>query len=166
MRISVFESKHLQAVVLAMKGMDRDLAAQVRKATKSITQNEWAGDLAKQSTTDLEDKVLVETARVSVTNQNISLRAGQLNKKLRPGGPPRSTLTPSTEWGSDTNRKITSTSSKGKQYKRRQGANFRPRNRKGYVTYPAAAKIIPRIASLWVQTTVRAFYEALEKGTR
>lgn len=166
MQISVFESAALQGTVLALKGMDRDLAAQIRKATKDVSQAEWTKDLARHASTTLENKVLVDTARVTVSNQNITLKAGQLKKKLHPGGPARSLLTPSVEWGSAADRNIKSTSSLGKPYTRKQGSTFRARNRKGYVAHQAAAGIIPRIASLWVQTTVRTFHEAIEKGTR
>jgi hypothetical protein len=34
-------------------------------------------------------------------------------------------------------------------------AQFRGPRRKGYVFYPAAQEMIPRLASLWVQTVVK-----------
>jgi hypothetical protein len=46
---------------------------------------------------------------------------------------------------------------------RRTQRQYQPRDRRGRVVMPAAAKVIPRLASLWVQTTVRTFYEAIEK---
>jgi hypothetical protein len=41
-------------------------------------------------------------------------------------------------------------------------AQFKPRNRSGYVFYPAAKEMIPRLASLWVQTVVKTFADIFE----
>jgi len=164
MRISVFESPQLQATMLALRGMDRELAAQIRKATKTVTVNEWRAALAPHATTPLEKTVLVGSARVAVTNKNVSLKSGQLAKKLSSGAPLYS-LTRGTEFGS-TPRQITTSSSTGKSYKRSTGAPFRARKQTGYVAYPAAADVIPRIAALWVATVVRTFHEALDEGAQ
>jgi len=163
MQISVFESPQLQGVILALAGMDRELAAQLRKATKTVTAGEWSRALAAEASTEQERRVIVNTARVAVSNTNIRLRAGQLSKNLS-GGAKLYELTPGVEFGG-IQRPIHSTSSKGKAYTRRRGQGFRRRNKTGYVAYPAAAKIIPRIAALWVATTVRTLHEAIEKGT-
>ena len=73
----------------------------------------------------------------------------------------------STEFGADQTAisSYTARWKKGTSYKvtnRHTRRQFRPRNLKGYVVYPAAARIIPRMASLFVQTAVRTFYEAIE----
>lgn len=165
MRISVFESRHLQGTILALKGMDRELAAQVRKAVRTVTESEWKADLAKQAETLLEQRVLVDTARVSVTNQNVTLKAGQMSKRLA-SGTPRSELTPAVEWGANPARKVRSTSRAGSAYTRRVGTAFEDRKPKGHVVHPAAAQAIPRLAALFVATTVRTFNELIEKGAR
>lgn len=164
LRISAFESPQIQGTILALQGLDKELAAQIRKATKTVTLSEWQRAVAGNASTDLERRVLVATSRVAVTNTNVSLRAGQLAKKL-PGGALTHELTPGVEFGSKPKR-IASTSARGKGYTRKQGTVFRPRKRTGYVVYPAAAEIIPRIAALWVATTVRTLHEALDKGAR
>lgn len=165
MRISVFDSTHLQGTILALKGMDRELAAQTRKAVRSVSEVEWRADLARQADTLLERRVLVETARVSVTNQNVTLKAGQVTKRLA-SGTPRSELTPAVEFGANPARRVRSTSRAGTSYGRRVGSGFKARKTTGHVVYPAAAQIIPRIAALFVATTVRTFNEAIEKGAR
>lgn len=164
MQISAFESAELQGTILALKGMDRELAAQIRKATRTITEAEWRKELAQEATTQAEERVLVATARTSVTNQNIALKSGAAAKKLE-GGAAIHELTHSVEFGADREHRGTSTSATGKHYERRTRRQFKGRQRTGYVVYPAAADIIPRIAALWVQTTVRTFHEAIEKGT-
>lgn len=166
MRISVFTSPALQGTILALKGMDREVAAQVRKATKEVTQTAWSEALAAEASTPLENRVLTQTARVSVTNQNVSLKTGQAAKKLRAGGPAINTLTPAVEFGAVHGTYAAAESARGRQYKRRTKQQFKTRNVKGNVAYPAAADVIPRIAALWVQTVVRTFHESLEKGAR
>ena len=162
MQISVFESPQLQGVILALAGMDRELAAQLRKATKTVTLNEWRSAVAHEALTLFEQRVLVASARVAVRNNNVSLRSGQLAKKLS-GGAPTYALTPGVEFGAGVH-PIKSHSSKGKTYTRSSGSVFRKRNKAGYVVYPAAAEVIPRIAALWVQTVVRTFHEAIGGG--
>jgi hypothetical protein len=164
LRISAFESPAIQGTILALKGVDKELAAQIRKATKSVTVDEWRRAVARNAMSRFEYRVLVATARVATTNTNVSLRSGQLAKKMS-GGAPGYLLTPGVEFGKHPGR-ITSTSSKGKPYERRFGSTFRKRNRKGYVVYPAIAEVIPRIAALWVATTVRTLHEALDEGAR
>jgi hypothetical protein len=158
----VWDSRELQGTILALKGLDRETAAQLRKATRQLSEPEWRTAMAQESTTLLENRVLVSTARVSVTNQSVTLKAGQLTKKLS-GGARIVDLTPSVEFGSSPERRIKQHSRAGKQYTRKQGPVFRKRNRNGYVAYQAAATFIPRVAALWVQTVVRTFYEALER---
>jgi len=36
------------------------------------------------------------------------------------------------------------------------------RRKKGYLFYPAARKAVPRILSLWVQTSVRTLFDLVE----
>ena len=162
-RISVFESPELQGVILAMRGIDKELAAQLRKATKTVTVDEWRRFLAAEASTELERKTLVASARVAVSNKNVNLRTGQIAKRTSGGGKLYQ-LTGGTEWGAHPGRPVKSKSSKGTTYYRKQGTGFKAPNKVGYVAYPAAAKAIPRIASLWVSTVVRTLHEAFEGG--
>lgn len=160
-RISVFESKELQGVLLLLKGLDRETAKQIRTATRMIGQPEWRSALAQNSHTRLENRVLVESGRLAVSNQNVTMRAGHLSKRLA-GGARLSDVAHSAEFGANTEAVQDVRSSRGKQYRRHTRRQFRKRRRTGYVFYPAVASIIPRLASLWVQTTVRTFLEAME----
>jgi hypothetical protein len=162
--ISVFESKELQATILALRGMDKELSAQIRKATKSVTQTEWQRALSSHASSSLDQAVLVKSGRVAASNKNISLKSGTLGTKLS-GGAKTFELTGGVEFGAHPDKRIRSRSSKGKAYTRRLGSVFKPYKATGYVAYPAAAETIPRIAALWVQTVVRTFHEAIEKGT-
>lgn len=158
----MWESAELQAVILAMKGMDRELAKQIRQATKSVSAADWTAELAHSTVDTLEQRVLVSSARVAVSDQNVTLKSGGLSKKLS-GGAKVFELTHHVEFGAD--RSFVRggiESSRGALHKRHTRRQFKPRNTKGRVVYPAAARIIPRLAALWVQTTVRTFHEAIE----
>lgn len=167
MRISVFSSAELQATILALKGMERELAKQIRAAIKSFTQPEWQEAVRGNVSTRLQTRVLSDTARVAVSDQNVTLKSATIGKSLS-GGLTPSELMHSAEFGADRNftRSYTSTSSRGRQFtvhNRHTRRQFAPRNLKGHVVYPAAASIIPRIASLFVQTTVRTFHDLIER---
>jgi len=143
LRIDVQSSRELQALILSVRRADREVQAQIRKQTRLVTTPEWQKALAEQAVTPFEHRVLVATARVAVSNQNVRLKSATLAKKLSGGGRVND-LAKQAEFGSN------------------RAAQFRKSNRKGYVVYPALAQIIPRIAALWVQTAVRTFHEALE----
>lgn len=160
-QISAWDSRELRAVIVALQGVDKELSAQLRKATRTITEGEWRAELARQASDELQRDVLVSTARVTVSNQNITLKAGQLGKKLASGTPVRE-LTPAVEFGANRSVTVPQKSSAGTTYIRHSRHQLQPRNAKGYVAYPAAAQIIPRIAALWVATAVRTIHEAVE----
>jgi len=144
MRISVFNSKELQGTILLLKGAPREISKEIRKATKSVIAPVWQEAVRGETRTALQVEVLANTARVSVSDQNVVLSAGSIGKALVGGGTPPE-LTAGAEFGST-------------RYKQ-----FGTRASKGKVVMVAAANVIPRIASLWVQTTIRTFYEIMER---
>jgi hypothetical protein len=166
-RISVFESKELQGVILALKGMDKEISKQIRKQTKEVVLPVWKKSVAENISTRLESRAFGNTARIAVSNQNITLSVASVGKPLAGGLNPR-TQAHVVEFGADRNKTISyeARSVRGKNFTvrdRRTRAMLRPKNKTGYVFYPTVKDVIPRIASLWIQTTVRAFHEALEK---
>lgn len=166
LRIDVRGSRELQATILSIRRAPTEIKKRIRQHTKDIAATEWTKALAERAETRLEHALLVNTARVQVSDQNIKLKSGSLTKKLS-GGLPVSEGAPIAEFGTNTQAKKTyqRKSKKGGFHSvtRRTRRAFKPINNKGYVVYPAAGEMIPRIASLWVQTTIRTFYEALER---
>lgn len=165
MRISVFGSRELQTVILGLKNQDRDARKEIRQRTKAMAQPEWQKAVAEQASTRLENRVLAATARVTVSDQNVQLQSARIGRKLSGGLLPTKSYA-AVEFGGD--RAATNTyearSRLGKRYQvtRRTRAQLRPSNRTGYAVYPAAARMIPRLAALWVQTYVRTLHEKLE----
>lgn len=147
MGISVFNSRELQGTILLLKGADRAIAKEIRQQSKAVIAPMWKEAVLAETRTALQVKVLGDTARVAVSDQNVVLSAGTVGRALRGGGTAK-TLAAGTEFGSSAFRQ------------------FGTRVRGGKVVYPAAAQVIPRIAALFVQTTIRTFYEIIERKTR
>lgn len=144
-----------------MKSFDRELAKEIRRATKSVVEPVWKEALAGNVRTRLEARVLADTGRAQVSDQNVTLRSAAVGRSI--GGRVKPVdLIGGVEFGAD-QEKQTTYNARGGQVTRHTQRQFSPRNRKGYVVYPAVAKVIPRIAALWVQTVVRTTYEALER---
>ena len=162
--IDVYSSRQLQAVVLALHGAGKDIQSRIRAETRAEMVPAWQHDLVQHATTRLEVR-LAETGRAKVSNQNVTLTAGSVKGSktadLR-------ILNRPVEFGANQAKRATydRRSRKGhvSSVTRRINTGFRPNRRKGYVVYPTASELIPRLVSLWVQTAVREFHDAFEKG--
>jgi hypothetical protein len=166
LRISVFGSEEIQAVLLTMRALPRDLAKELRKQTRTVVFPEWKKAVAENASSMFESRVLVQTARATVTDRNVTLTSATVGRPLSGGLNPK-TMYHAAEFGADQGQETTygARSRRGKQFQvtRHTTRQLRPRKRSGYVVYPAAAEIIPRIASLWVQTIARGLHEAFER---
>lgn len=163
-RISVFNSRELQAVLVAMKALDRDTKKHIRRELKSMAEPEWKEAVAANAEGRLEQRVLASTARVAVSDQNVQLKSAAIGRSMSGGAKPSEIYGP-VEFGSGLRKTTYSRRSKnGGSHKvtRTTGRQFRPPTRSGWVVYPAAARLIPRIAALYVQTLVRGVHEAFE----
>lgn len=158
-QVNVRDSRELQAAVLAIASVGRELRSQLRRHTKRVIEPEWRKGLEKRASSRLDRKVLVKTARVQVRDTNVVLRSGAVGKLKD--------ITRPVEFGGDRNQiKTYSTRSpKGTRYKvtRHNARQLGWRRKGGRVVWPTAEDLIPRAVALWVQTTVRTFHEALER---
>ena len=163
-RISLFNSKELQAAVLALSSFDRTMRTNVRRVTRILGNAEWQPLVRRHASTNLERVVLANTARVTASDQTVMLQAGRIGRTMRGGARPPEVFG-GTEFGAFSNvKEVQMTSARGRRYTARRDVNrqFRPRNRRGYVVWPAAGEFIPRQAAMWAQTIVRTFHEAME----
>jgi hypothetical protein len=165
LRISVYSSRELQGLIARLRTVDRETRKAIRQATKGPALSIWQESLSAHASTQLERRVLSVTGRVRVSDQNVTLTAATVGRKLSHG------LNPKTDWhavefGADreARTKYTATRNGGRSFEvtRRTKRQFKRPNRKGYVVYPAAADAIPRLAALWVQTAVRTLHELIE----
>lgn len=164
--IPIGGSRDLQAAVLGLRLAEKDMQKQVRQQTQAKLLPEWKKVLAEHAQTRLEHRVLVDTGRVRMSNQNVRLSSASVGRKLSGGLTPKEGYGP-VEFGGDRSHTLTysATSRKGRAYrvKERHTRNqLRPRRASGYVFYPSVKSVVPRFASLWVQTVVRSFHEGIE----
>lgn len=158
-RIDVSESREMQAALLALQSVGKETKAAVRKYTRPMVLQEWKKGLQNRAVSKLDTKVLVKSASAQVRDTNVVLKSGATGKLKD--------ITKPVEFGTDRDswREYQGRSPKGKSYKvkrhtRRQLAWHR---QEGRVVYPTANDLIPRVASLWVQTIIKTFYELLER---
>ena len=161
-RISLLVSKDLQTLLSAIREIPREVAAEIRKHTKVNADPIWQESVRGHTVSRMQVRVLSDTARVAVSDQNVMLRSGGIGKMAN--GTPKSVLARGVEFGADPNKMITSRTKSGTAYQRRRGRQFNLPRSRGYVVYPAARASIPRLASLWVQTAMRTIHEQFEKG--
>lgn len=162
-RLDVTASRELLATILTMRACDRTIAKMVRKETRAVAEPAWRQALAERADSRLSQRVLVNTAVVSVSNQNVRVKSAMKGRPLSGG------LNPKTDWhaiefGADTGKTTTYDSFRGHTrfpVTRHTARQLQPRRRSGYVFYPAANEMIPRLAALWVQTVVRTIATAL-----
>lgn len=162
--LDVRGSEELQAVILALRQMDRTIRRNIFKYSRQAIAPDWKQEIAASSTTDLEQKVLLSGARADVSADRVRLVAATSKRKMRGGASPAD-IGHAVEFGAPWRRaEISATSSKGKRYGYTRTVNkqFKPRRARGHVAYPIAMRNVGRYASMWVQITVRAMHEAVE----
>lgn len=162
-RISLLVSHELRTLVQACKEAPREIAKQLRAHTKAVVGPVWQEAVRANVTTRLETRVLSDTATVAVSDANVTLKSA--TKGRLSSGTAAPLLAGPAEFGMEAGR-MPATSRRGKQYMRVTGLQFKFWRQRGYVVWPAAQRVIPRLASLWIQTWARGLYDALEKGAR
>jgi len=165
MRLDVKKSPELLATIYAIRSLDKTIAKMTRQETKRIAAPEWTKALAERADTRLEHRVIVDTSVITVSNQNVRIQSASKGRALSGGLAPKADY-PAVEFGADQTRTTTyrRRSPKGKVHTVTRHAThaLKPRTAKGYVFFPAAREMIPRLAALWVQTTVRTIATAFE----
>jgi hypothetical protein len=162
-RIDVFKSPELLATVYAIRALPNTLQKQIRQYTKAVAAPEWKKSLAERADTKMEHRVIVDTAIVSVSNQNVRIQSAGKGRPLSGGLNPKTDYAP-VEFGAH---------AKGKSYRRksRKGGQHSvtrvvntqfPAPRKEGPFYGAARNMVPRMARLWVQTAVKTIGEAID----
>lgn len=159
-RISLLIDSPLRSMLIAMRTVPDEVRKQIAAQTKSEAQPIWFEEVRDGAGRRVQQRVLVDSARVGVTQRNVFLRSGAVGT-LR-SGTPVSALANAAEFGMSANKEITTRSRKGTVYTRRGGTAFPPPRRGGYVVYPAASRSIVRFAKLWIQTAVRTMLDAFD----
>jgi hypothetical protein len=155
-QLDVRRSPSLVAAIQVMVTMPREAAKATRKYSKAVIQPEWKKGLADNApAARMFQTRLVRPSAVYISDTGVKLVAG------------KGDLVRQTEFGAtrDAYRDYRRKSKHGGSHHvhRRTQRQFYPNNKKGYVVYPTASDMIPRIAALWVQTIYRTVAEVIEK---
>lgn len=159
-RISLLVSKDFQVLVQAARTLPAEVTKQLRAHTRRVVEPAFQEELRSRVATRIETRVLLDTARVSVRDDNVILRTATIGKVQ---GTPASRVAGATEFGMNPDARIQTTSRKGTPYKRRIGPVFRAHVKQGHVFFPSVQAFIPRAGALWFQTIYRATAETFEK---
>lgn len=163
LRVSAYSSRSLLSVLRGLRNLDRETRKQTRQHLRPMVQQAWQAELAKRASTRLEQRVLVDTARTRVSDQNVRLTSASLSRSLSGGLKPSLSYAP-VEFGALPSKTTYQRTRKGNahQVTRNTTAQFKKPRRQGYVVYPTVANIVPRVLAMYVQTFARAIHEALE----
>lgn len=164
--LKVGDDSRLEAVVLGLKLLDREVRNRVNRATRAELKPIWQQELARHSKGDTFTTRIIGKGLVQGGNPPV-MKAATSRRPLRPGGvvPDRDYFL--AEFGAYST--LYSTYQRRSQnggthtVKRRTMLGLPKTVRSGRVAYPAASGVAPRMASLWVQIFVRTVYEAIEE---
>lgn len=159
-RISLLVDSPLRDLLIALRAVPAEARKSVTTYTRKEAEPIWFEETRDRAGTKLQQKALVNTARVGVATRNIYLRSGGVGKLS--SGTPVPTVAFGAEFGGNPDKQIEQRSRKGKPYKRRLGNVFGAPRRGGNVVYPAARASIPRIASVAIQSAYRALLDAFD----
>ena len=159
-RISLLVDSPLRDVLVALRAVPAEARKNVTAYTRKNAEPIWFEETRDRAGTKLQQKSLVNTARVGVATRNVYLRSGGVGKLS--SGTAIPTVAFGAEFGGNPEKVITQKSRKGKPYKRRMGNVFGAPRRGGNVVYPAARESIPRIASVAIQSAYRALLDAFD----
>lgn len=159
MRIDVRGEKDMQTLIAALKNSETDVRRAIRTYAKAELTTPWLSAINKRASSAVETRVLAATATVAVSDQNIRITSAAKGRSLSGGLRPKLDYGP-VEFGMQPRR--SAYTRKGHKVTRRVGTQFKAPNRKGYVFYPAAREMIPRLASLWVQSVVKVYGDIFE----
>lgn len=154
MRIDVRGEKDLKTLIAALKGSEAPVRRAIRVYTKSEIVKPWTSAVSERAVTGLERKVIAATTTVAVSDVNVRVQSAAKGRPLRGGLNPKTDYGP-VEFGMQPRR--SAYMRKGHKVTRKVGTGFKAPNRKGYVFFPAAREMIPRLASLWVQSAVKVY---------
>lgn len=159
MRIDIRGSRELQDVAIAIQNSDREVRSAIRAFTKSRITRPWLEAIANEADTTLEQRVIAGTSTVATSDMNVRVQSAAKGRRLSGGLNPKTDYA-AVEFGA-TQQKRTYMR-KGHRVTRNTTAQFKGRKRSGHVFYPAAERMIPRLASLWVQTVVKTLADIFE----
>lgn len=169
MGVTVWDSKELQATILALKIVGRDFRKEILKRTRELILNDWSTAVADEISVVGGDiyatRLTMRNTRVKVGTQGFTLEAATRGTKATSGGLISSKHYYLAEFGAD-KKVVPVNGRRGNttyQYKRTVNTGFQRRVKNGRYAFKAAGKIMNRALALYTQTTIQMVYEAFER---
>ena len=165
----IWESKELQATILALKIVGKDLRKEILKRTRELILKDWNGAVADEISTVGGDiyatRLTMRNTRVKVGTQGFTLQAATRGTKATSGGLISSKHYYLAEFGAD--KKVVPVNGRrgatSYQYKRTVNTGFQRRVKNGRYAFKAGGKIMNRALALYTQTCIQMVYEAFER---
>ena len=169
MGVTVWDSKELQATIIALKIVGKDLRKEILKRTRELILKDWDTAVADEISTVGGDiygtRLTMRNTRVKVGTQGFTLQAATRGTKATSGGLISSKHYYLAEFGAD--KKVVPVNGRrgatSYQYKRTVNTGFQRRVKNGRYAFKAAGKIMNRALALYTQTTIQMVYEAFER---
>ncbi len=165
----IWESKELQATILALKIVGKDLRKEILKRTRELILKDWDRAVADEISTVGGDiyatRLTMRNTRVKVGTQGFTLQAATRGTKATSGGLISSKHYYLAEFGAD--KKVVPVNGRrgatSYQYKRTVNTGFQRRVKNGRYAFKAGGKIMNRALALYTQTCIQMVYEAFER---
>ena len=159
-RISLLIESPFRDLLLLMRSVPGEADKQARARSRAAAEPVWFEETRARGATRIQQRALVNSARVGVSGRNIFLRSGAVGKLS--SGTPVSSIANAAEFGIGPSKLIDTRSRKGTAYKRRAGNAFGAPRRGGNVFWPAVKDASARVVSVIIQTYRRTVFDALD----
>ncbi len=157
--------RELRAAVLAMRTADKDIRRDVNTRTRTEFNSVWRDEIAGRSRLPQDRIVLAQGARIAGGNPPTFVAGSGKRVKGHGGGLVPTRDWPGWEYGAGP-KVVTYTRrprrGRTHQVTRNVTAGRPRRTPGGRVLGPAARAVLPRVASYWVQSVIRAWLDAAE----
>lgn len=166
----IWQSKELQAAVLGLKIVEKDLRKEILKRSRELILKDWTDAVSDEISMVGGDvyatRLTMRNTRVKVGTQGFALQAATRGTKATSGGLISSVHYYLAEFGAD--KKVVPVNGRRGNtrynYKRTVNTGFQRRVKNGRYAYKAAGKIMTRTIALYTQTTIQMIYKAFEGG--
>ena len=168
MSVSVWDSKEIQAAILGLKIVGKDLRREIIKRSREQILGEWDSSIADNISARGGDiyatRLTMKNTRVKVGTQGFTLEAATRTKAQTSGGLIPATQYHLAEFGA-TPRVVPVNGRRGAtnyQYNRTVNTGFQKRSKRGRYAFKAAGTMMNRFIAMYVQTSIQMIYEAFE----
>lgn len=166
----IWQSKELQAAILGLKIVSKDLRKEILKRSRELILKDWTDAVSDEISMVGGDvyatRLTMRNTRVKVGTQGFALQAATRGTKATSGGLISSQHYYLAEFGAD--KAVVSVNGRrgatSYQYKRTVNTGFQRRVKNGRYAFKAAGKIMTRTIALYTQTTIQMIYKAFEGG--